>query len=102
MHAVAVGAVGDQVGLGAGEVAIIAAQAAVSGPAWAATRLLGLGPYEVAGCVARLAADIEGAAADAVRRLGNPGVAELPAYSAPLIEIGAERHSSWEVQLFAS
>jgi urease accessory protein len=29
-------------------------------------------------------------------------IKKLPAHSAPLLEIGAENHAKWEVQLFAS
>jgi urease accessory protein len=82
------------------EVALVAAQASASGPAWAATRLLGLDPFAVGRCLAGMAGPIDAVAAEAVA--ATAGGAPLPAYSAPLTEIGAERHARWEVRLFAS
>ncbi|HET9690622.1 MAG TPA: urease accessory UreF family protein, partial [Acidimicrobiales bacterium] len=52
---VALGAVCRRVGLPATAATSAAAGAATSGPAWAATRLLGCDPYEVAAVLARLA-----------------------------------------------
>ena len=107
MYPVALGAVGEQIGLGPGDVALVAAQASVSGPAWAATRLLGLDPFAVGRCLARLAAGVETVATEAIALTASVAAAAsaapgLPAYSAPLIEIGAEDHARWEVRLFAS
>jgi urease accessory protein len=85
------------------EVALAAAQASVSGPAWAATRLLGVSPFDVGHCLARLSTDVETVAAVAAGLVASGDVVpRLPAYSAPLMEIGAEDHARWEVQLFAS
>ena len=64
-------------------------------------RLLGLDPYAVHALLAGLAAECDRLAADAAGRVDDP-VDELPADSAPLLEIGAELHASWEVRLFAS
>jgi urease accessory protein len=85
-------------------VALVAAQASVSGPAWAATRLLGLDPFAVGRCLARLSRQVEGIAAGAAALVAGGGdvTAKFPAHSAPLLEIGAENHAKWEVQLFAS
>ncbi len=104
MHPIALGAVGRHVGLGAEEVAVLAAQASVSGPAWAATRLLGLDPFAVGRCLARLSVQVAEIAAGAATMVAAGGVVatRLPAYSAPLLEIGAEVHAGWEVRLFAS
>jgi urease accessory protein len=90
--------------LGAADVATLALWSTVSGPAWAAVRLLGLDPLEVtrilAGCTAAI--DIEaGEAASAWASAGRP-LAAMPAPGAPLSEIGAETHAAWEVRLFAS
>lgn len=74
------------------------AAAAVQGPAWAATRLLGLDPYQVAGCLSRLAAEVDEVAALA----GGYGAGTVPCHSAPLLDIGAANHATWEVRLFAS
>jgi urease accessory protein len=108
MYPSALGAVGKQIELGPADVAMVAAQAAVSGPAWAATRLLGLDPFAVARCLRLLCPAVETMAASAATlvEMGAPSISvlvgALPAYGAPLLEIGAERHARWEVQLFAS
>jgi urease accessory protein len=104
MHPVALGAVGRHVGLNAEKAALLAAQASVNGPAWAATRLLGLDPFAVGRCLARLSRQVEGIAAGAATMMADGGdvIEKLPAHSAPLLEIGAENHAKWEVQLFAS
>jgi urease accessory protein len=107
MYPVALGAVGRSIGLGPDQVAIVAAQASVSGPGWAATRLLGLDPFAVASCLAELAPAVDKVAADAAAfgrtTLGmRDTLALLPAYAAPLLELGAENHARWEVRLFAS
>ncbi len=107
MYPVALGAVGKGAGLGLEEVALVAAQSAVSGSAWASTRLLGLDPFAVAQCLVRLAQEVEDVAAAAVRSARDAhnlarAAAALPAHSAPLIEIGAEIHQLEEVCLFAS
>jgi urease accessory protein len=87
--------------------ATLALWSAVSGPAWAAVRLLGLDPIEVAARLAGLtpAIDAEAAIAAAWASRRDPlseWIAELPAMGAPLTEIAAEAHSAWEVRLFAS
>lgn len=74
------------------------ASASVQGPAWSATRLMGLDPYLVAGCLSRLAGEIDEVAC----RAGGCDPENLPSSSAPLLEIGASHHSTWEVRLFAS
>jgi len=98
---VALGVVAAAAGLGPEEAAVAAAHGTVTGPASAAVRLLGLDPYAVHGLLARLAPDVDRIAADAARRAGDP-VDDLPAASAPLLDIGAEHHATWEVRLFAS
>ena len=106
MYPIALGAVGKSLGLGAEEVALVAAQGSVAGPAWAATRLLGLDPFEVGRCISTLAPAVEEvarvASAGARPAPGPAEISELPAYAAPLLEIGAEAHARWEVRLFAS
>ncbi|MFD6420076.1 urease accessory protein UreF [Streptomyces sp. NPDC060194] len=73
----------------------------VSGPATAVVRLLGLDPFAATAVLARLAPDLDEVAEEAAgaARLG-PG--ELPAASAPLLDITAEAHAAWPVRLFAS
>lgn len=103
MWAPALGASARAGGLEAGDAALVASQSAVTGPAWAAVRLLGLDPFSVASLLAELAADIDAVAAAA----SSPGaaridLAELPALSGPLTDVAAEVHASREVRLFAS
>jgi urease accessory protein len=88
---------------GATDVALVAAHASVTGPAWAAVRLLGLDPVAVAALLADLGPAVD-AEAHAAARWANPEVtlADLPAPSAPLLELGAEDHARWETRLFAS
>jgi urease accessory protein len=99
----ALGVAGRAAGLGPGDVTLAAGAAAVQGPAWAATRLLGLDPYAVAACLADLGAAID-AEAEAARRWADPGLdpRTLPAAAAPWLDIGAADHATWEVRLFAS
>jgi urease accessory protein len=73
----------------------------VTGSASAAVRLLGLDPYSVHALLARLAPECDRVAAEAAKRSGDP-VDDLPAGGAPLLDIGAEHHATWEVRLFAS
>ena len=98
---VALGILAAAAGLGPAEAAVAAAHGTVSGSASAAVRLLGLDPYAVHGLLARLAPEIDRIAAQAAARAGDP-VDDLPAAGAPLLDIGAELHATWEVRLFAS
>jgi urease accessory protein len=100
-HPVALGAVAAAAGLGPLEAAVAAAHGTVTGPASAAVRLLGLDPYAVHALLAGLAPEIDRIAADAAARTGDP-IDLLPAAGAPLLDIGAEIHATWEVRLFAS
>jgi urease accessory protein len=98
---VALGVLAAAAGLGPADAAAVAVHGAVTGPASAAVRLLGLDPYAVHGLLARLAADGDRIAAEAAERAGDQ-VDLLPAAAAPLLDIGAEQHATWEVRLFAS
>jgi urease accessory protein len=100
-HPVALGTLAAAAGLGPLEAAVAAAHTTVTGPASAAVRLLGLDPYAVHALLAGLAPEIDRIAADAAARTGDP-VDALPAAGAPLLDIGAELHATWEVRLFAS
>jgi urease accessory protein len=100
-HPVALGALAAAAGLSPLEAAVAAAHGTVSGPASAAVRLLGLDPYAVHALLAGLAPEIDRIAADAAGRISDP-VDALPAAGAPLLDIGAELHATWEVRLFAS
>ena len=98
-HAVALGVVAAAAGLSPAEAALVAAYGAVTGPASAAVRLLGLDPYEVQAVLAGLAPECDAVAGRAAAAAAR---GELPAASAPLLDIGAEEHATWEVRLFAS
>ncbi|GAB7052506.1 urease accessory protein UreF [Catenuloplanes indicus] len=98
---VAFGLIAAAAGLPPTHAAVAAAHGTVSGPASAAVRLLGLDPYGVHALLARLATDCDAVAATALTYLDKP-VDELPADGAPLLDIGAEHHATWEVRLFAS
>ncbi|GIE92676.1 urease accessory protein UreF [Paractinoplanes rishiriensis] len=98
---VALGVLASAAGLGPAEAAVAAAHGTIAGPASAAVRLLGLDPYAVHGLLALLAPECDRIAADAAARCDDP-VDLLPAAGAPLLDIGAELHATWEVRLFAS
>lgn len=124
-QAVAWGAVGVAAGLDAPEVAGLCVHHAVTTPAQAAVRLLGLDPFGVAAITARLApvaaavtAEATAAARHAVASgrdaAGDPtteaghavgvlaGLADLPALGGPLVEIAAMDHAAWDVRMFAT
>ena len=100
-HCVALGVVAAAAGLDPIDAATVAAYGSVSGPASAAVRLLGLDPYPVQALLARLAPACDDVAARAAA-YRDRRAADLPAASAPLLDIGAEDHATWEVRLFAS
>jgi urease accessory protein len=100
-HAIALGVVADAAGLGPLEAASVAAYSTVSGPASAAVRLLGLDPYRVHGLLAALAEATDATVERALGYAGGP-IDDLPAASAPLLDLSAENHATWEVRLFAS
>ncbi|KUL33162.1 urease accessory protein UreF [Streptomyces regalis] len=102
---VVLGVVARAAGLGAVEAAYCAAYEGVSGPASATVRLLSLDPFDATAVLARLAPELDRVvdrAVEAGRLVVEGGVDELPAASAPLLEIGAEVHAAWAVRLFAS
>ncbi|MDC0771927.1 urease accessory protein UreF [Streptomyces sp. HD] len=102
---VVLGVAARAAGLGAVDAAYCAAYESVSGPASATVRLLSLDPFDATAVLARLAPDMDQVAdraVEAARRVAADGVDELPAASAPLLEIGAEAHAAWAVRLFAS
>ncbi|GAA0424300.1 urease accessory protein UreF [Actinoplanes capillaceus] len=98
---VALGALSSAAGLTPVEAGVAAAHGTITGSASAAVRLLGLDPYAVHALLARLAPECDRIAALAAERHGDP-VDDLPAAGAPLLDIGAEHHATWEVRLFAS
>jgi urease accessory protein len=100
-HPVVLGLLAASAGLAPGDAALVAAYASVTGPATAAVRLLALDPYPVQGLLAALAPECDEIAARAAT-YADGDADELPAVSAPLLDIGAEDHATWEVRLFAS
>lgn len=113
-HAPAVGAASAAAGLTPRQAATCIAYANLSGPAWAAVRLLGLDPFAVAAQVAGLAPVVDEVAATAAAYVPPFGadleadlgawtwMARLPAASGPLLDHLAESHSARGVRLFAS
>jgi urease accessory protein len=102
MAPIVIGAAAHAAGVGAEDAALAAAHASVTAPAAAAVRLLGLDPIAVAAALARLAGGVDEVAAGAAGAARRAGWRMLPAGSAPLVDVGAERHAAREVRLFAS
>ena len=83
------------------QAATIAAYGAVTGPASAAVRLLGLDPLAVHRLLADLAPAVDRVAAEAADDAGR-GWAALPAPSAPVLDLLAEAHVHAGLRLFES
>ncbi|MGN9794584.1 urease accessory protein UreF [Streptomyces sp. OZ13] len=98
---VVLGTAARAAGLGPEDAAHCAAYEAVGGAATAAVRLLSLDPFRATAVLARLAPEMDQVAARAAG-LARMGVDDLPAASAPLLDIWAEQHAAWPVRLFAS
>ncbi len=98
---VALGAVAAAAGLGAHGAALAAVHESVAGPATAAVRLLGLDPFAVHAVLARLGPSLDAIAVEGAAH-ARTAPAGLPARGAPLLDILAEHHATWEVRLFAS
>jgi urease accessory protein len=100
-QAIAFGLVAAAAGVDPAGAALASALGAVSGPATAAVRLLGLDPYGVHAVLAGLAAECELVAGAAVAAASGP-LEDLPAATGPRLDIDAVRHERWAVRLFAS
>jgi urease accessory protein len=96
-HPVLLGALVGAVGGDPTLAARAAALATVTVPASAAVRLLGLDPFAVQAMLADLAREIDHLVLDAA---GEP--ADLPADTAPALDLLADHHLTTEVRLFAS
>ncbi len=96
-HPLALGVAAHAAGLGPPDAATAAAYLAVSGPATAAQRLLGLDPMRVAAATARLAAAVDAEADRASLETGPPA-----ARADPLLDLLAERHAARKERYFAS
>lgn len=98
---IALGAAARAFGLAPHQAASAALHEATSGPATAAVRLLGLDPFAVHAVLARLGPLLDELARECAGYASAPA-AGLPAANAPVLDISAEHHASWEVRLFAS
>lgn len=98
---VVLGAGAAVMALGPEDAALAALHEALAGPAAAAVRLLSLDPYQTHAILVRLRSVVDELASVAVERAaGDPQ--DLPACSAPLLDLAAEEHPSREGRLFAS
>ncbi|ONH34212.1 urease accessory protein UreF [Protofrankia sp. BMG5.30] len=100
-HPVAFGLVAAHAGLSPADAALAVAYGTVSGPASAATRLLGLDPLAVTALLTRLTPAIDRTATEAAA-LSNHPPADLPATTAPRLELLAEHHHTATIRMFAS
>ncbi|EIV93814.1 urease accessory protein UreF [Frankia sp. QA3] len=100
-HPVALGMVAAGAGLAPGDAALAAAHATVTGPATAATRLIGLDPLAVTAVLARLADDVE-ATAHAGEAAATLPPRELPALTGVRLDLLAERHRVTALRMFTS
>jgi urease accessory protein len=103
-HPLLVGAVIGLSGGSAAEAAECVGYLAVSGPASAAVRLLGLDPFAVNAALVRLGPDLDDVVATAARAASGPP-ADLPAPSAPVLDLMAQahvHHHREQVRLFVS
>lgn len=98
---IALGASTAAFGLAPHAAAVAALHEAVTGPATAAIRLLGLDPFAVHAVLARLGPRLEELAGGAASYVSAPAE-QLPGPSAPILDVAAEHHAHWEVRLFAS
>jgi urease accessory protein len=103
-HPVVVGALVGVAGGAPGDAAAAVAYLAVSGPASAAVRLLGLDPFAVNAVIAALSGELHAVAMQAAAVAGEHPAA-LPSPGSPALDLLAEahsRHHKEEVRLFAS
>jgi urease accessory protein len=98
---VALGAVGLSAGLDALDVARLAVHHAVTTPVQAAVRLLGLDPFAAVALTARIAEEAELVANAAAVAASGP-LRDLPARTAPVVDIAACEHASRDAALFAT
>jgi len=95
-HPLAIGVAAHAAGLDPRDAATAAAYLAVSGPATAAQRLLGMDPMKVAAATARIATAVD-AEADKATRDTTPS-----AVTDPLLDLLAEQHATRRERYFAS
>ena len=100
-QSIALGTVAVAARLGPEDAALLSLHHAVTMPAQAAVRLLGLDPFEVAALTVRLGALVEVLAAEATSSAAGP-LEDLPAGSGPLVEIAAAHHHTLNPRLFVT
>ncbi|GAB2861131.1 urease accessory UreF family protein [Actinocorallia aurea] len=100
-HPIVLGAAAHVIGGTDLDAAAVAAYGAVTGPASAAVRLLGLDPMAVQRALAELAGEVDGVAEEAAAYAAKDW-AELPAVSAPALDLWAEEHLRADLRLFES
>lgn len=100
-QACAWGLVASAAGLAPPSLATLVVHHAVSTPAQAAVRLLGLDPFAVAAALAALASEGEAVARDAVAR-GRGPLPDLPAATGPVVEVAAIEHATWTSRMFTT
>jgi len=83
------------------DAALAALYDAVTGPASAAPKLLPLDPFDVQAALIRLVPTLEHLS-DAAGEYADTPAHEMPAASAPFLDVGAEQHARWQGRLFAS
>ena len=98
---VALGSVATSAGLEPVDAARLALHHSVTTAVQAAVRLLGLDPFAAAALTARLGTAAEGVAV-AVSVLATGPLADLPATSAPILDIAAAEHAARDGALFAT
>ncbi|GAA3214392.1 urease accessory protein UreF [Nonomuraea helvata] len=101
-HPITLGVAAHAAGATPEEAAMAAAYHAVSGPATAAVRLIGLDPVAVHGLLADLTPDLTAVAAQAHLAAADALWGTLPAYSSPALDLLAEHHARAAVRLFVS
>lgn len=101
-HPVVLGALTWVTGGTAADAALLAAMAAITGPASAAIRLLGLDPLGVTSLLAQLDTQVMAVATAAATAAHDGDWASLPAPSSPGLDVLAQRHAAAEVALFES
>jgi urease accessory protein len=100
-QAVALGIVAAATGLSPDDAARLALHHAAATATQAAVRLLGLDPFGAAAVCARLAPLTDELAAEATAAAAGP-LTELPAGSAPVLELAAVEHAAWDSRMFAT
>jgi urease accessory protein len=100
-HPIALGMVAAGAGLTPEDASLAAAHVTVTGPATAATRLIGLDPLAVTAVLARLADDVE-ATARAGEAAADLPPRELPALTAVRLDLLAEQHRLAPLRMFTS